>query len=698
MHNEHKNNFAKHIMYCNTICLSFLFGVFIFCNGFKPSTKINPLRLRSNTFLKMRHNNGKQPKMIKIENFDEVMDIINKSMKNTEKMTNEERMDHEEKMKEERVKRNERVKKMEEFEKKWNYKDYQKEYHPKKVGEPGYPKQANMNITYPDTEDIDDPLGLFDADEDDAVNGYKLDDEESEILDALQQMFTENLPKKKKNKRKYKTTKPHEENTLFPTFEDGKGNKKYVTGIRIFKRQGEEEDDSEKNQRSENFEVVKDNKLNYSHIGGFDDIKKSLNQTLHMLNNRDKYVKFNVDVPKGLLLYGPPGNGKTLIAKGFAGESQNASFIAVSGSQFVQMYVGVGAARIRELFELAKKNKPCIIFIDEIDAIARSRTGANDKNSNTESQSALNELLVQMDGFSTEDGIFVIGATNRVDILDDALREGRFDKKIYVGKPDKKTRKAILDIHKQGKPVDNTINDDSLLEMCKSLSGAQIKTLLNEGMLRALRHDKEVMNITDLETVLSRMLVGHQTTENIFSKDLLKRIAVHEMGHALVAMSMGDVHPKVVKVCLNTWSPTSPGYTVLDNEEFDTALHTKEGLHARIMTLLGGRIAEEVVYGASITTGASEDIKKAYELVENMIVRLGMGSRVVMPIYSENSKISIDRDISRAIDNAYNEAREIVKKAQPIIEICADELLKRKVLLVEDIEGILSDNDFVIKK
>jgi cell division protease FtsH len=632
----------------------------------------------------MKHNNGKQPKMIKIENFDEIMDILNKNLKD------------EEKMKKERKERNERVKKMEEFEKKWNYEDYQKEYHPKKVGEPGYPKQANINVSYPDIEDIDDPFGLFDADADDAVNGYKLDNEESAILDALQQMFT-NESMSKKNKRKYKTTKPHEENTLFPTFEDNKGNKKYITGIRIFKRQGEE-DDSEKNQRSENFEVIKNSKFNFSHVGGYAGVKRSLNQTLHMLNNYEKYVKFNVDIPKGLLLYGPPGNGKTLIAKGFAGESKNASFIAVSGSQFVQMYVGVGAARIRELFELAKKNKPCIIFIDEIDAIARSRSGANDKQSNTESQSALNELLVQMDGFNTEDGIFVIGATNRVDILDDALREGRFDKKIYVGKPDKETRKAILDIHKQGKPVDETINDDSLLEMCKSLSGAQIKTLLNEGMLRALRHDKEVMNVTDLETVLSRMLVGHQITENIFSEDLLKRIAVHEMGHALVAMSMGDVHPKVVKVCLNTWSPTSPGYTVLDNEEFDTALHTKEGLHARIMTLLGGRIAEEVVYGASITTGASEDIKKAYELVENMIVRLGMGSRVVMPIYSENSKISIDRDISRAIDNAYNEAREIVKKAQPIIEICANELLKRKVLLVEDIEGILSDNDFIIKK
>lgn len=669
-------------MYCYTICLFFLLGVYIpGNNGFNTPNK---MKFRLNTFLKMKHNNGKQPKMIKIENFDEIMDILNKNMKD------------EEKMKKERKKRNERVKKMEEFEKKWNYKDYQKEYHPKKIGKPGYPKQANMNISYPDIEDIDDPFGLFDADVDDAVNGYKLDDEESAVLDALQQMFNAGNVSKN-NERKYKTTKPHEENTLFPTFEDNKRNKKYITGIRIFKRQGEE-DDSEKNQRSENFEVIKNSNFNFSHVGGYSGVKRSLNQTLHMLNNYEKYIKFNVDIPKGLLLYGPPGNGKTLIAKGFAGESKNASFIAVSGSQFVQMYVGVGAARIRELFELAKKNKPCIIFIDEIDAIARSRSGANDKQSNTESQSALNELLVQMDGFSTEDGIFVIGATNRVDILDDALREGRFDKKIYVGKPDKETRKAILDIHKQGKPVDETINDDSLLEMCKSLSGAQIKTLLNEGMLRALRHDKEVMNVTDLETVLSRMLVGQQITENIFSEDLLKRIAVHEMGHALVAMSMGDVHPKVVKVCLNTWSPTSPGYTVLDNEEFDTALHTKEGLHARIMTLLGGRIAEEVVYGASITTGASEDIKKAYELVENMIVRLGMGSRVIMPIYSENSKISIDRDISRAIDNAYNEAREIVKKAQPIIEICAEELLKRKVLLVEDIEGILANNDYKLKR
>ena len=413
-------------------------------------------------------------------------------------------------------------------------------------------------------------------------------------------------------------------------------------------------------------------------------------QTVDILKHYEKYANYSVRIPKGILLEGPPGNGKTLLAKAFSGEV-NTSFITVSGSQFTEKFVGVGASRIRELFQLAEENIPCIIFIDEIDALGRSRT-SNDEvsNPNTEAQSTLNELLVRMDGYKSSGGIFIIGATNRGDLLDSALlRPGRIDKRVYIGNPDAHTREQILKIHASGKPTHSELYLDDLVEMTSGLSGAQIENLLNEGMLLALRDDRTELRRQDLDTILSRMLVGYQSSENSYSEDMIRRIAIHELGHAIVGV-LSLHHADLVKICLNSWSPTSPGYTIFETVETDSSIYTKEKLHSRLMVLLGGRIAEEIFFGASITSGASKDIEDAYTLAEQMIVKFGMGRKIVYPHHSESSKTFIDKDIETLIEKAYQAARAIIYEKRVLIEDCVEELIKNKILLPDTIYSKLS--------
>lgn len=443
-----------------------------------------------------------------------------------------------------------------------------------------------------------------------------------------------------------------------------------------------------KPKRTENFEVVTKSPVSFKDIGGYDNIKLELSQCVDILTNYKKYSDYNVRIPKGLILEGPPGNGKTLLAKGFAGETKTA-FIPVSGAQFQEKYVGVGASRVRELFELAKKNAPCIVFIDEIDAIGRARSN-DGESSNNERDSTLNELLVSLDGFKTETGVFLMGATNRVDLLDPALiRPGRIDKRIYIGPPDSITREAIISIHLKGKPYDaNSIKIKDLVDLTAGLSGAQIENLLNEAMLNALRYNRVQMEYSDIDGIINKIMVGWQPTEHQFSTDIIERICIHEMGHAIVGF-LSKHHSKVSKVVINLSAPTSPGYTMFETST--SIIYTRESLFEHLMILLAGRIAEEVFYDVSVTTGAINDFEEAFKLAEKMIIYYGMGNNLIYPSSSDKYKEKIDNEVVALINDAYRMAQVIVKNTKDLIKECAVILKSEKLLKIDELTKIIDE-------
>lgn len=433
---------------------------------------------------------------------------------------------------------------------------------------------------------------------------------------------------------------------------------------------------SDKPTKSENFEVIKKSPINFKDVGGYDAIKAELEQCVDLLKNHTKYSGYNVRVPKGLIFEGPPGNGKTLLAKALAGEAKT-GFIAVSGSEFQEKYVGVGASRIREIFKLAKDNIPCIIFIDEIDALGRKRSSDGELSS-SERDSTLNELLVAMDGFKNVTGVFVIGATNRADLLDPALvRPGRIDKRIYIGNPDEKTRKAILNIHLKGKPHDNTIILDNMIEITNGLSAAQIENLVNEAMLNALKTNRTEFSLTDIDIVVNRMMVGWQPNEHQFTANIIDNIAIHEMGHAIVGL-LSKHHSKMTKVIINLQAPQSPGYTVF--EKSSSPIFTREALFEHLMILLAGRIAEEIIFDVSVTTGAIGDFEEALKLAQKMVVYYGMGKNVIYPSMSEKYKEMIDEEVAKLIHDAYGYAEFILRNSKEFM-LEGAELLKRDKLI-----------------
>ena len=461
----------------------------------------------------------------------------------------------------------------------------------------------------------------------------------SQFLEDFKNNFNDNEDSNEHN-NEHNNEHSNENVNQHNIYNDDKYNKKiYISNFRnayMKNNQKTEDDNDDVSSTSGNFEIIKKSTYSFKNLGGYDKIKKELMQCADILINFEKYKKYNVRTPKGLIFEGPPGNGKTLFAKCFSGEIQ-ASFIPVSGSEFSEKYVGVGAGRIRELFKLAAKNKPCIIFIDEIDALARKR-GNDMVSSNSEKDQTLNQLLINLDGFKNSDGIFVIGATNRLDLLDPALlRPGRIDKNIYIGNPDTKTREEIIKIHMSQKPIDEYIDVNYIVEMTGGFSGAQIENLLNEAMLNALREDRESINMDDLEFIANRIIAGWQATENKYSDDIINRIVIHELGHAIVGMMSID-HPALKKVTLNLWSPKTPGYTVFENNDENGNIYTKNGLLSHLMVLLGGRVAEEIFYGYSVTTGAKKDLEQAYSLAKNMIINYGMGKQNIYPDFSDHSK------------------------------------------------------------
>ena len=446
--------------------------------------------------------------------------------------------------------------------------------------------------------------------------------------------------------------------------------------------------ENSKSKKSENFEIVQNHDFSFKNIGGYDNIKKELSQCIDILNNYKKYEMFNVRIPKGVILEGPPGNGKTMIAKGFAGET-NTSFIAVSGSQFQEKYVGVGQTRVRELFKLAKENSPCVIFIDEIDAIGRARS-SDGESSSSERDNTLNELLVNLDGFKTSQGLFLIGATNRIDLLDPALlRPGRIDKKIFIGLPDSVTRESILSIHLEGKPYNkNTIYIKDLVDLTAGLSGAQIENLLNEAMLNSLRNNNAIMEYKDIDIVMNKIMVGWQPTEHQFTADIIERIAIHEMGHAIVGF-FSKHHSKVSKVIINLSAPKSPGYTMFESST--STIFTREALFEHLMILLAGRIAEEIFYDVSVTTGAINDFEEAFKLAEKMIIYYGMGKNIIYPNLSDKYKEKIDDEVVGLINDAYHMSKIILEGSKDLISECAIILKNEKILKADQLVEIIQN-------
>jgi len=440
-----------------------------------------------------------------------------------------------------------------------------------------------------------------------------------------------------------------------------------------------------KPKKSENFQVTTTHPITFKDIGGYDLIKQELRQCLDILNNYKKYQSFNVRTPRGIIFEGPPGNGKTMIAKAFAGETQM-SFISVSGSEFQEKYVGVGASRIRELFELASNNIPCIIFIDEIDALGRKRSNEGET-AGSERDSTLNELLVSLDGFKPNNGVFVIGATNRVDLLDPALlRPGRIDKKIFIGEPDSKTREAILQIYLNGKPHDSSVIVGNLVEITNGLSGAQIENLLNEAMLCALRNDREIFTQKDIDEVFNKIIAGWQPSEHQYTSDTLDRISVHEMGHAIVGL-LSKHHSKMTKVVINLSSPKTPGYTIFEGDS--NSIYTREALFEHLMILLAGRIAEELIYNLSTTTGAINDFEEALKLSTKMVLYYGMGKNVIYPQTSEKYKQAIDDQINGILNEAYRYSKSILEVHRNSILYLSKKLSNDRVLDAETIRDYL---------
>jgi ATP-dependent metalloprotease FtsH len=432
--------------------------------------------------------------------------------------------------------------------------------------------------------------------------------------------------------------------------------------------------------KSKNFEVLKKPNMNFSDVGGYENVKDELKQCVDILKNYQKYKQYNVRIPKGLILEGPPGTGKTLIAKALAGEAR-CSFIPVSGSDFQEKYVGVGPTRIKELFRLARENIPCIIFVDEIDALGRKRSTDGESSSN-ERDNTLNALLVELDGFKNTTGVFMVAATNRFDLLDNALtRPGRIDKKIYIGLPDKTTRESIINIHIKGKPYDSaTIDIPNLVEITDGLSGAQIENLLNEAMLNALRCNHTQFNFADFDFIMNKMMAGWQPNEHQFTSDIIDHIAIHEMGHAVVGF-LSKHHSKMSKVVINLSSPKSPGYTVFESSSSN--IYVREALFEHLMILLSGRIAEEVFYNVSVTTGALNDFEEALKLAEKMVLYYGMGSNVIYPSNSEKYKELIDNDVIELINSAYSCAQMLIIACKELIYETS-EILKRDKLLKAD--------------
>ena len=453
-------------------------------------------------------------------------------------------------------------------------------------------------------------------------------------------------------------------------------------------------------------------KVTFADVAGADEAKQELEEVVEFLKMPDKFNELGARIPKGVLLFGPPGTGKTLLAKAVAGEA-GVQFFTISGSDFVEMFVGVGASRVRDLFEQAKKSAPCIVFIDEIDAVGRQR-GAGLGGGHDEREQTLNQLLVEMDGFASNEGIIIIAATNRPDVLDPALlRPGRFDRQIVVDKPDVRGREAILKVHTKGKPIADDVDLDVLARRTPGFTGADLSNLVNEAALLAARRNKKQIHMAEMEEAIERVLAGPERKSHVMTDEEKRLTAYHEGGHTLVGMLLEHADP-VHKVTIIPRGRAG-GY-MLSLPKEDRSYRTRSELFDRIKVALGGRVAEEVVLG-EISTGASSDIQNATQIIRSMIMQYGM-SDTIGPIaygeenhqvflgrdfnrdrnYSEEIAGEIDREVRRCVEEAYEACRVIITENRDKLDLIANALLERETLNASELEelmtkGVISDKD-----
>lgn len=443
--------------------------------------------------------------------------------------------------------------------------------------------------------------------------------------------------------------------------------------------------------------------VKFADVAGVEEAKEELKEVVDFLKDRTKFINVGAKIPKGVLLLGSPGTGKTLLAKAVAGEA-GVPFFSISGSEFVEMFVGVGASRVRDLFSKARKSSPCIVFIDEIDAVARQR-GAGLGGGNDEREQTLNQLLVEMDGFGTDTNIIIIAATNRPDVLDQAiLRPGRFDRQVVVDKPDVKGRKAILEVHSKGKPWADDVNFEVIARKTPGFVGADLANLINEAAILAVRKGKEKISMEDLEEASEKVMAGPERKSRVLSEKEKKNTAYHEVGHALIAHLVPGTDP-VHKITIIPRGMALGMTMQLPTE--DRVSYTKKEFYGLIKVLLGGRAAEEIIFD-DVTTGASSDIQRATEITRQMITRYGMSNNIG-PIrlgtdeehpflgrtfsrsanYSEDTAKQIDQEISNIINESYKETKKILSDNIEALHKVSEYLLEKETISGQEMEEII---------
>ncbi|MDZ8225562.1 MULTISPECIES: ATP-dependent zinc metalloprotease FtsH3 [unclassified Nostoc] len=452
--------------------------------------------------------------------------------------------------------------------------------------------------------------------------------------------------------------------------------------------------------------------VTFGDVAGIDQAKLELNEVVDFLKNADRFTAVGAKIPKGVLLVGPPGTGKTLLARAVAGEA-GVPFFSISGSEFVEMFVGVGASRVRDLFEQAKTNAPCIVFIDEIDAVGRQR-GAGLGGGNDEREQTLNQLLTEMDGFEGNTGIIIIAATNRPDVLDAALlRPGRFDRQVVVDRPDYAGRSEILKVHARGKTLAKDVDLDKIARRTPGFTGADLSNLLNEAAILAARRNLTEISMDEINDAIDRVLAGPEKKDRVMSEKRKTLVAYHEAGHALVGALMPDYDP-VQKISIIprgragglTWFTPS-------EDRMDTGLYSRAYLENQMAVALGGRIAEELIFGEEeVTTGASNDLQQVARVARQMITRFGMSDRLG-PValgrqqgnmflgrdimserdFSEETAAAIDEEVRKLVDVAYTRAKEVLVGNRHILDQIAQMLVDKETVDAEELQEILSNND-----